>query len=180
MSEAAFLGAARWFLHRLLVALLVALAIAVAVRQFEDGNDDRVLGGPGGTTSSEDGPRIGDHWHAPYGVFICGQKLPPFALWGGGVHTHEDGIIHIHPTAPSEEGSGASLARWFQYGGGDLTETSLQLPGGGEAFTNGDPCPDGSAGEVHVIVNGEALDGWLDYIPRHGDTVIIAFGPPLP
>jgi hypothetical protein len=176
MSSAAFFGWARWFLHRLLVALLVTLAIMVVARQFEDGDED-ALGGPGASTA--DGPRIGDHWHASYGVFICGQKLPPFPLWGGGVHTHEDGIIHSHPTAPSEEGAGASLVRWFQYGGGELTETSLTLPGSGETFANGDACPDGSAGEVQVLVNGEALDEWLDYIPQHGDSVIVAFGPPL-
>src|SRR5688572_29289108 len=39
-----------------------------------------------------------DHWHAAYGVFICGSWVPPFQDQAGdreGIHTHRDGLMHI-------------------------------------------------------------------------------------
>ena len=128
------------------------------------------------TSESSTGPLIGDHWHAAYQVQICGQALPPFAFWEGGVHTHDDGIIHSHPVVPSEEGEGATLSAWLSYGGGELTEDSLTLPGG-PTLQNGDRCTDNSTGVVQVAVNGERLRDWTDYIPQHGDEVLIIFGP---
>lgn len=179
MSAAAFFNGARWLLLRLLVALLVSLAIMVAVRQFQDGgSDERALGER--DVSAQDGPHIGDHWHASYVVFICTSQQLPFRLWEGGVHTHDDGIIHIHPTVPSEEGDGATLARWFEYGGGLLTQTQMRMPGTDQTLTNGDPCPDGVPGILQVFANSERLDNWIDYIPQHGDEVVIVFGRRVP
>jgi hypothetical protein len=168
MAGRSFFSVARWALTRLLVALLVALAGSVAAVQLGGGDDVA-------ETASE--PRIGQHWHAAYAVFICGERQPNFRLWQGGVHTHDDGIIHIHPVVPSEEGEGASLGKWFEYGGGLLTESEMRMPGSRRTFENGNECPDGQAGELQVIVNGRALDDWTGYIPQHGDQVIIAFGP---
>ncbi|MGH2685267.1 MAG: hypothetical protein ACRDJP_07365, partial [Actinomycetota bacterium] len=45
-------------------------------------------------------PRINEHWHAAYGVNICGDWDQPLVDTQNdrlGIHTHEDGIIHIHP-----------------------------------------------------------------------------------
>jgi hypothetical protein len=167
MAGRSFFALARWLLWRLLAVLLVALAGSVVAVQLDDD----------GVAGTAPGPRIGDHWHAAYAVFICGQRQPNFALWEGGVHTHDDGIIHVHPLLPSEEGAGASLSRWFEYGGGLLTRTEVRLPGSGVAVENGDVCPDGGAGELQVLVNGLPLEDWSDYIPRHGDQVVIVFGP---
>ncbi len=74
-------------------------------------------------------PRINDHRHATYQTFICGQSQPHFPEWRAGVHTHADGIIHLHPFTPREEGSGARLVKWFEYCGGKLTQTELRNPG---------------------------------------------------
>jgi hypothetical protein len=71
--------------------------------------------------------------------------------WESGVHTHADGIVHIHPFQTFEEGSGASLVRWFEYGGGKLTNTSIKLPQSSvREWKNGDLCPDGEPGEVQA------------------------------
>lgn len=123
-------------------------------------------------------PVIGrDHWHAVYEVYICGTRQPPFPLWEAGVHTHEDGVIHIHPFIPDEEGRGARLVKWFEYGGGKLTQDEMRLPGTRQTVRNGDECPDGSEGFVQVFVNGRPLDDWSQYISQDGDRVGIVFGP---
>ena len=171
MADRTFFDGARWLLNRILLALLVALALTVVARQFTDG-------GGGASTGPPTPPLIGlDHWHATYQVFVCGERQPDFQLWEGGVHTHDDGVIHIHPLIHSEEGEGARLVKWFEYGGGELTQSEIMLPGGREIFRNGDRCPDGNEGVLQVYVNGERLDDWSRYIPQDGDRVRVAFGP---
>ncbi len=130
------------------------------------------------TREATGAPRIGkDHWHATYQTFICGERQPNFPVWEGGVHTHADGVIHIHPFTPSEEGAGARLVKWFEYGGGKLTQSEMRIPGRRETYKNGDQCPDGSVGVLQMFVNGERLDNWSRYLPRDGDRVRIVFGP---
>jgi hypothetical protein len=77
--------------------------------------------------SATGAPRINDHWHATYQTFICGQRQPNFPTWEAseGVHTHADGVIHIHPFSVAGEGNGARLVKWFEYGGGKLTQTEM-------------------------------------------------------
>ena len=137
------------------------------------------------TRSATGAPRIGvDHWHATYEVLVCGERQPNFPFWQAGVHTHDDGLIHIHPNTPSEEGAGARLVRWFEYGGGKLTQDEMRMPGSREEFKNGDTCPDGSTAVLQVFVDDadppsvfERLDNWSRYIPQDGDQVRIVFGP---
>ena len=144
-------------------SVLVALAASVAVT---------VIGGP----DPAGDPGIGTHWHATYQVWICGERQPSFPTWESGVHTHADGIIHIHPFQALEEGDGSRLVKFFEYGGGELTQTEMQLPGSGLRARNGDECPDGSQGVLGVSVNGEALEDWMEYIPADGDRIVITFG----
>ena len=174
MADGSFFAGARWLLRRLLVSLLVALAVAVLARQLADVGDDE--GQP--TAATARGPFIGrDHWHAAYAVFICGQRQPNFQTWEAGVHTHADGVIHIHPFVPAEEGTGARLTKWFEYGGGLLTSTEMRMPGSDQVLRNGDRCPDGSDGVLQVAVDAHPLDDWGDYIPQDGDRIMIVFGP---
>jgi len=176
MADGYFFGSARWLLRRLLFALLVALAVAVVTRQFTDLGDSGEVQRP---ATAVRGPFMNrDHWHAAYAVFICGQRQPNFPTWEAGVHTHADGIIHIHPFISSEEEEGARLTKWFEYGGGLLTLSEMRMPGRDQVYRNGDRCPDGSEGVLQVFVNGERLDDWSDYIPQDGDRILIEFGPP--
>jgi plastocyanin len=137
------------------------------------------------TRSATGAPRIGqDHWHASYTYYMCGEKQPNAPTWESGVHTHGDGIMHIHPFQPFEEGSGARMVKWFDYGGGVLSQDEIRLPGQSESKTmhNGDTCPDGTpeagqTGTVQVFVNGKKLDDWSRYIPHDGDRIQLIFGP---
>jgi len=120
MRGGTFFAGARWLLTRLLVALLLALAVTVFLRQFSD-------------SMAPSPSLIGrDHWHATYQTFIGGQRQPNFPTWRGGIHTRADGIIHIHPVLPSEQGEGARLVKWFEYGGGrrysSRTSVSALIP----------------------------------------------------
>lgn len=73
-----------------------------------------------------------DHWHAAYGVFICDHFEPPVTVQTDpeGIHTHGDGVIHIHPTLSRAAGKNATLARFVSATGMTLNDTSIQLPGG--------------------------------------------------
>ncbi len=130
------------------------------------------------TRSATGAPRIGvDHWHAPYTYYVCGEKQPPAPTWtGSGVHTHADGIVHIHPFTQSEEGAGARLSKWFDYGGGKLDGDEIRMPGSATTYKNGDECPDGTIGEVQIFVNGAKLHDYKRYTPADGDRIRIVFG----
>lgn len=126
-------------------------------------------------------PLIGqDYWIASYEVVVCSERQPNFPAWEGGVNTYGDGVIHIRPRIPTEEGAGARLGKWFEYGGGKLTQSEMRMPGKRETFKNGDTCEDGSEGVLQVFVNDEKLDDWSRYIPQDGDHVQIEFGPEGP
>lgn len=136
------------------------------------------------TRSATGAPHISDHWHASYTYYKCGNKMPNAPTWEGvGVHTHGDGIFHIHPFSRSEEGSGARMVKWFEYGGGELSQDTIRLPGESPENTahNGDICKEGTpeAGEpgvLQVFVNGAKMDNWTRYIPHDGDQVKLIFG----
>jgi hypothetical protein len=123
------------------------------------------------------GPHIGDHTHATYQIFVCGERQPNFPVWEGGVHTHGDGIIHMHPFTPAEEGDGARLVNFFEYGGGLLSLTDMRLPSSDQTLRNGDECPDGSDAVLQVYLNGQPLADWSTYIPQDGDRIRLVFGP---
>ena len=130
----------------------------------------------GGTSSSEGGARVGDHWHARYEVSVCGDILPPFPESSGGIHSHGDGQIHDHPGRASEAGPNANLGRFFDSVGGELTDTSLSLPLA-RTYTNGDQC-DGQPGRLSVTVNGDEVAEPSLYIVRNDDVILISFSGP--
>ncbi len=135
------------------------------------------------TRSATGAPRIGqDHWHAAYSIYVCGDKQPNAPTWESGVHTHGDGIMHIHPFQSFEEGAGSRMVKWFEYGGGVLTQTDMREPGTSVTHHNNDTCPEGTPdagkqGVLQVFVNSAKLDNWSRYIPHDGDQIKIVFGP---
>jgi hypothetical protein len=44
-------------------------------------------------------PRVGDHWHSAYDVYVCDDFRSKIVVETdpNGIHTHSDGLIHIHP-----------------------------------------------------------------------------------
>jgi hypothetical protein len=104
--------------------------------------------------AAADPPAIGaDHWHAAYGITICGKWHAGLSDAQGdryGIHSHGDGLIHIHPTSANSAGKKATLGVFLTEVGVKLTETSIDMPDG-EKLSNGAKCA-GKKGEVKVGV----------------------------
>ena len=124
---------------------------------------------------SDSGAQVGDHWHASITVEICGQgvEVPPSS---GGIHSHGDGSIHIHPNHPSSAGTNANLGL-FAAGLQDmLLEPERIQPPGGPVLENGDPCPDGTPGQVRVFANGKDItETFRSYVPADEDRIEVRF-----
>lgn len=134
----------------------------------------------GWLTFSDQGPRYPttqSHWHADYVIEICGEELPPEPRSPGGVHTHGNGRIHIHPATPQESGANAHLGEFFQSIGGTLEDSLLHVPGGDTYRTGVETCGE-DPGRVAVYVDGERIDDPAAYVPMDGQNVRIAFETP--
>lgn len=128
-------------------------------------------------------PYSGDHWHAPYRVVVCGTQLPVFDANSGEIHSHGDGLIHIHPKTDGLEGKRANLGQFFKAAGGQLTDSTMTLPNG-EIFENGDLCSDGSSGVVSVSLFDlesqmiiRTVSSPARHVPRNFELISIEFGP---
>jgi hypothetical protein len=104
-------------------------------------------------SGADEGPELGvDHWHNAYAVWACDQFLPPMTDAQGdalGIHTHEDGLIHIHPSSSLAAGENATLGVFadevgLEFGDGEFTTPT------GETFKTGDDCQ-GEEGVVQVL-----------------------------
>jgi hypothetical protein len=144
--------------------------------------------------------RVGDHRHAALGVDACGEWLPPAPQFEqranqagvtAGIHSHGDGLIHLHPFA-SDEADDASVGRFMDYGGWKLSSVIIQL-WVGIRLTVGDACSAGDQNPADVQwVVGQYGKPWptkarsgdpADYRPKNADIVAIYFlpeGSPLP
>lgn len=135
----------------------------------------------GGEEDAGPGVRIGDHWHAAVGVNFCGTwqpSTPPYEA-ATGIHSHGDGLIHLHPYSSAGAGKNGKVGLFFKQAGDKISATELDV--GGEKFKNGDTCEnlENKPGQVRWSVNGQEQTGNpADYVPNDRDVVAIAFLPP--
>ena len=126
---------------------------------------------------SEEKP-TGDHWHTAYGVYACDKFLDFLEDPGrdpDGIHTHGDGVIHVHPFTRRSAGENALLEVYEELMGISFDEDRIEYAG--ETFENGDDC-NGEEGVVRFLVNGEEVEGDpSDYKYEDRDVIIIAFTP---
>lgn len=83
-----------------------------------------------------------DHWHAAYGAYVCDTFLPSWydAIEDrSGIHTHEDGIIHIHPFSSSSSGDRARMSVFAEQVGVTFTDDGFTAPDGTE-YADGYDC----------------------------------------
>jgi hypothetical protein len=100
-----------------------------------------------------------DHWHNAYGFYVCDHFLPPFTDQGAdteGIHTHGDGIIHIHPFVAASAGANAQLKVFAKDVGMTLGSDSITTPDGTE-YKNGYDC-NGKPAKVLVYRWDQAED----------------------
>lgn len=129
------------------VAIVAIVALGVGVVFYARSENG---GGSDNSTSprarlSEDEPF--DHWHASFAVNICGKEQPPPNDAEAdilGIHTHGDGLIHIHPFATRAAGENATLGRFFDQVGLNVTDEGFETAAGktykeGETECGGEP-----------------------------------------
>jgi hypothetical protein len=78
-------------------------------------------------------PTQDDHWHAAYGIWNCDHWEPALTDVAGdpdGIHSHADGIIHIHPFNSGVTGTRATLGKFFETEGVTATDDKITLPTG--------------------------------------------------
>ena len=158
----------RWSFIGAAATFAVLIIVSFAITSFPGG-----IGGQG-QTAAGDGAQIGDHWHSSLLMEICGETmtLPPS---GTGIHSHGDGLIHVHPYNLEEAGLGANIGRFFDSFPLEIYPDRVETLEG-EIYQNGDPCPDGTIGTVQVLVNGQDItETFREYTPKDEDTVEVYF-----
>jgi hypothetical protein len=116
-------------------ALVAAVAGASVIWQVAGDQGQDVRSGSSPSAQSA-GPRMDvDHWHAAFGIDDCGRWLtdPVDATRDLlGIHTHGDGLIHVHPFAPEVSGRKATLAKFLDQIGVTVSPDSVTLADGTE------------------------------------------------
>src|SRR5579885_443654 len=132
----------------------------------------------------------GDHWHAALGIDICGTFEPNIPDSGTdplGIHTHGDGVVHIHPFSATSSGKRATLKIFFSTVGADISASKIKIPNDDKTYKNGQPCQSGGTATVQTKVwdsrdpsdQGRIVPGDPAKIhPTDGMLITIAFVPP--
>lgn len=89
-----------------------------------------------------------DHWHYAYGFYKCDsypdalQKLPDGASDPLGIHTHADGLIHIHPFSTGVAGKRAVFKAFADQVGLEVSDDEVTFPAavGSEVWKSGSTC----------------------------------------
>lgn len=94
----------------LLFPSVLILVVVLGVSLVTYSRDLRNSQDMGGT------PQLGEHIHTAYGVNVCGTFREPIPEFEStiGVHTHGDGVMHIHPFSPLGVGANATLERFLK------------------------------------------------------------------
>ena len=144
--------------------------------------------GPAGaasaTSTTSAGPKVGDHWHMAFGVWNCG-KWEPAAPPGDdplGIHTHGDGVIHIHPFVTTAAGANAVLGKFLEVEKMSVSSTELKL--GTKSLQVGALC-DGKKATLRTMLwearstkTPKTVSGDPNKVSlRDQATVVFAFGP---
>ena len=121
-------GQPRSLLFPGVLMLIVVLGVSLVVYARNDRQNDD-LGGV---------PQLGDHIHQAYGFSVCGKFKDPIPEFESdvGIHTHGDGVLHIHPFSSLGVGANATFGRFLKDAREgqppvdvELTDTKLQYLG---------------------------------------------------
>ena len=85
-------------------------------------------------------PRVGDHWHSAYDIYVCDSYRSKIVLETdpNGIHSHGDGLLHIHPFNKLASGRDAVLGEFFSAFGGRIDDASVVLDTGEELVEGAD------------------------------------------
>lgn len=79
-----------------------------------------------------------DHWHSAYGIWDCaegedGGFLPLYQVVTpdlNGIHSHQDGLMHIHPFVEEASGENATIGDFIETMQVEITDDSLGVGNG--------------------------------------------------
>lgn len=152
-------GQPRSLLFPGVLTLVVVLGIALVVYARAD-RRDQDLGGV---------PQLGDHIHMAIGANACGEFLPDVPEFESevGIHTHGDGVLHIHPFSQLGAGANATLERYMQDardgGGLDLSLSNSKLTWLSDTYEEGTtPCEGVDGPQLRIAY-------WSDVQAEGGD-----------
>ena len=91
---------------------------------------------------AEDG-KPQDHWHAALGVYVCDTFMPTLTdqTDPSGIHSHGDGVVHIHPFSEVAAGRRATLGTYFKAIKATVNSSEIDIPGQ-DNQKNGKKCGD--------------------------------------
>jgi hypothetical protein len=104
-----------------------------------------------------------DHWHVAYGLYQCSDFIladSPLTDAGSdalGIHTHGDGVIHIHPFLDSAAGRNAQLGIFFDDVGMSVSDSKITFPDGTEWDESSTKCGD-KPGTIQIAIWYDAQD----------------------
>ena len=122
------------------LAILAILGLGVGVVTFaRSTNNDR--------SKNDTPPRANlggtepfDHWHAAFALNVCGNELAPIAQPAtdpNGIHTHGDGLIHIHPFGVNVAGKRAKMKVFWDLVDLKVTDEGFTDPATGKTYKEG-------------------------------------------
>ncbi|HUQ63952.1 MAG TPA: hypothetical protein VM121_09365 [Acidimicrobiales bacterium] len=131
--------------------VVMGLVVVVGTALVWQSRDERTVDttGPRPQTAG----KAAQHWHSAVGINICGTFVPPLADQNNdavGIHTHGDGVAHVHPKSVSSAGKKATLGKFFSEVGAKVSASEINVPGQPDK-KNGDTCPDGKEGVVRSM-----------------------------
>ena len=155
------------------IGLVVLVGVAVIVLSRNGGTVDKSA------------PIVGDHWHAAYGIYDCDHYESPLkdaASDTSGIHTHGEGLMHMHPFSSHFAGKGANVGALMLDTGSKLSDTKITA--NGTTLKNGGKCGSKVATLelLHWDSPGDATPtvlttGLAKYAPKNGSVWALAFVP---
>ena len=132
------------------------------------------------SASGGDRPKVSDHWHAALGVYICDRFLPnvPDSHTDPvGIHTHGDGVIHIHPFTRAASGRNAQMKVFARTVGMTLDTLTLRFPGDKKTYKDGSTKCGDKVGHIEWFVDTRQQAGNpADYhFAQDRQLIVIAF-----
>jgi hypothetical protein len=115
--------------RNILFPAAMALVVVLGVVLIFVARDKRAENAPSGA------PTLQDHWHSAYNVYVCDTVSPTaYPDDSGedltGIHSHGDGLIHIHPFVSTVSAQFATLGAYFDEIEVEFDDSTLGLPNG--------------------------------------------------
>jgi len=190
-----------WWYGLTAIVVIIGVALVVYARATAPSPVGPFLQNASGTKKDT-------HWHAALGVYDCDHWMgdtPGSGIWNwpnatssgspsrasnpsvyAGMHSHDDGVIHMEPVTSDEAGKNATVGTYFDFGGWKLSSSGYTFLG--TTVKNGDKCGTSPGTLQWELGKWDGTNGKQKYTvqsgnPRshkllEGDIVVIAFLPP--